>query len=103
MGKVFVSLLALGLAGLAFAVWFNEVRVIVVPPMPAAPEGRTIVVAGLRNFNLIDSAEAACRRRRDYSQLCQPGTLMAIAKESKILFRLPYFSALDSLTGANRL
>lgn len=88
--------------GLAAAlIFFGGVRVIVIQPIGAIPDGVTAIVSGVSNVNLLDSPDAICMRNTGgVSLLCRGMTAAAIAKNGKILFRLPYSSILFKLTGA---
>lgn len=91
--------LALIAALLAAIIWIAGVRIIVVPPSNGAPEGRTIVAAGLVGYRIIDSAAASCARRgRPFDGACEVGTLMDIARNSTVIARLPYLGVLGAIT-----
>lgn len=94
-------LLALAVVIVAsIGVWLGGVRIIVVQPIGALPEGTTIVVAGLANVRLIDSPDAMCNRQQGgVSLLCRAAALGAIAENGKILLRLPYSETLFRITG----
>ncbi|MDH4993299.1 hypothetical protein QEZ48_21040 [Aquamicrobium lusatiense] len=96
------KLLAVAIIALsAFAIWFGGIRVVVVPPVPAAPEGRTLIVRDLHEFRLVDSAQAYCARTSSRTDAtCEAATVMAIARKAKVMIRLPYMSPLYALTGA---
>lgn len=90
-----VGLLAIGL------VWLGGVRVIVIQPIGALPNGVTAIVAGLSNVNLLDSPDAICNRHQGgVSLLCRGREAAAIAQKGKILLRLPYSETLFRWTGA---
>lgn len=93
-----LSLAILALA--AVAIWIGGIRVIVIQPIGALPEGATVIVAGLGNVRLIDSPDAICHRREGgVSLLCRGATAGAIAEAGTILLRLPYSDFLFRLTG----
>jgi hypothetical protein len=89
------------LAVAASAVWLFGVRILVVPPIGAVPEGATVVVAGAPGLNLIDTADAFCLRTTgEVTLLCRGAALAAVAKNGSILLRLPYSETLDAITQA---
>lgn len=93
-----VAVLALGGA------WAMGVRVVVIQPIGAIPEGVTVVVTGLPGLNLIDSPDAICQRKQGgVSLLCRGITAGSIAKNGHIIARLPYSSFLFELSGAPQL
>jgi hypothetical protein len=93
--SLLVGLIAAGL------IWFGGVRIIVIQPMGALPQGVTAVVAGLSDVNLLDSPDAICNRHEGgVSLLCRGREAATIAKHGKILVRLPYSETLFRLTGA---
>lgn len=99
MGKWIWLLLAA--AALVFAVWIAGVRIIVIQPIGALPNGVTAIVAGLSNVNLLDSPDAICNRHEGgVSLLCRGREAAAIAEKGTILLRLPYSKTLYRMTGA---
>lgn len=97
MNKLLIgAIIALG----AVAIWVGGVRVVVIQPIGALPEGVTAIVAGVKNVRLIDSPDAICARHEGgVSLLCRGREAAAIAREGKILLRLPYSETLFWLTG----
>ena len=86
------------------AVWFGGVRIIVIQPIGALPKGVTVIVAGLKNVNFVDSPDAICNRHEGgVSLLCRGREAGAIAEKGKILLRLPYSKILFKMTGAPEL
>ncbi|QKJ90924.1 hypothetical protein [Agrobacterium pusense] len=84
----------------SIGIWLGGIRIIVVQPIGALPEGATIVAAGLGNVRLIDSPDAMCSRQQGgVSLLCRAAALGAIADSGKILLRLPYSETLFRITG----
>lgn len=82
-------------------VWIAGVRVIVIQPIGALPEGVTAVVAGIRGPNLIDSPDAICNRTMGgVSLMCRGMAAARISQEGVILLRLPYSETLFRMTGA---
>lgn len=93
-------LIAGALAAASVAIWIGGIRVIVIQPIGALPEGVTAVVAGIPGARLIDSPDALCYRRQGgVSLLCRGATAAAVAKEGTILLRLPYSETLFRMTG----
>lgn len=94
-------MLAIALVIIAsIGIWLGGIRIIVVQPIGALPEGTTIVVAGVGNVRLIDSPDAMCNRQQGgVSLLCRAAALGAIAENGKILLRLPYSETLFRFTG----
>lgn len=94
----FLVFLILVLSGIG--VWLGGVRVIVIQPIGALPDGVTVLVAGVRNVRLLDSPDAICHRHEGgVSLLCRGREAAAIASNGKILLRLPYSEALFKMTG----
>jgi len=57
---------------LTAVVWLAGVRLFVVQPIGALPDGATVVVAGMHRLNLIDSPDAVCMRLQGgVSLLCR--------------------------------
>ena len=78
------------------------VRVIVIQPIGALPEGATVIMSGL-NTNWLDSPDAICQRKMGgVSLLCRGFAVAAISKGT-ILSSLPYSETLFYLTGAPHL
>jgi hypothetical protein len=93
-----VAILAVGGA------WAAGVRIVVVQPIGAIPDGITVLVTGLPGLNLIDSPDAICQRKQGgVSLLCRGVTAGAIAKNGHIIARLPYSSVLFRMSGAPQL
>ena len=91
-----MGIVVLGAAG----IWLAGIRVIVIQPIGALPDGVTAVVAGVRNVRLLDSPDAICARHEGgVSLLCRGREAAAIARDGKILLRLPYSETLFRLTG----
>lgn len=97
-------LAGIALAGVVLAIWITGLRIVVIQPIGALPEGVTAVVIGVRNVNFLDSPDAICNRHEGgVSLLCRGREAGAIAREGTILLRLPYSETLFRLTGAPRL
>lgn len=97
MNKILVAAI-IALAGVG--IWLGGIRVVVIQPIGALPEGVTAIVAGVSNVRLLDSPDAICHRHEGgVSLLCRGREAAAIAREGTILFRLPYSDTLFRLTG----
>jgi hypothetical protein len=78
---------------------YTQLTLFVVPPIGAVPEGRTIVMLRGQKMQFIDSADAMCERTQGgVSLLCRGLALGAVGKNGTILLRLPYSSALYSIS-----
>lgn len=88
------------LLGIPLLAYVAGVRIVVVKPIGAVPEGRTVVVYGPNGLNFVDSPDAFCLRRTgSVTLLCRGAALAGIVNNSTILARLPYSSALDAIAG----
>ncbi len=86
-------------AGLA--AYLAGVRIFVIQPIGALPDGVTAVVSGVSGLNFIDSPDSFCEREQGYVNLMCRGVVAGkVAKEGNILLRLPYSDFMYSLTGA---
>ncbi|OCJ38024.1 hypothetical protein [Agrobacterium tumefaciens] len=81
-------------------IWIAGVRIFVVQPIGALPKGVTAVVINIRGLNFIDSPDAFCSRNGSPNLLCRGMAIGRVAKEGKILLRLPYSKILYHLSGA---
>ncbi len=101
MRRLFTLLLVL-LAAVVGAFYVFDLRVLVIPPIGAIPEGATLVVKGVPGLRIIDSADAFCFRQGTLNLLCRAGVLAAVGQraEDTIVLRLPYMAWLYQLTGA---
>lgn len=81
-------------------IWLAGVRIFVVEPIGALPKGVTTVVINIRGLNFIDSPDAFCSRNGSPNLLCRGMAIGRVAKEGKILLRLPYSATLYRVTGA---
>lgn len=94
---VLAGIVALALIG----AWIAGVRIIVIQPIGAIPNGITVLVTGVPGLNIIDSPDAICQRKQGgVSLLCRGMTAGAIADKGHIIARLPYSSLLFRLSGA---
>lgn len=82
------------------AIAIFDVRVFIIPPMGALPDGRTLVISGLPNLNLVDSVDARCVHVKGpdlATGLCRAAVLGTVGQHWKILARLPYVGLLDDV------
>lgn len=80
-----------GLIAAIAIVVYTQITLFVVPPIGAAPEGRTVVMLRLNKTNFIDSPDAMCDRMQGgVSLLCRGMTMAAVVEKTKIIARLPY-------------
>lgn len=99
MRTIFIFLSWVAVA--VFAAYLAGVRVIVIQPLNALPDGGTAVVWGVKGYRLIDSADAKCIRDEGSADLfCRIAVLKDVAENGTVLFRLPYSAFLYRLTGA---
>jgi hypothetical protein len=86
-----VALLFLLLIIVAGAIIYTQTTLFVVQPIGAVPEGRTLLVRRTGRLRFIDSADAVCQRETGgVSLLCRGAVLAAIAKQDRVIARLPY-------------
>lgn len=91
------GLFALSLVG----VYASGVRVFVIQPIGAIPEGMTAIVTGSPGLRFVDSPDAFCQREQGYVNLiCRSSVTGAVARNGEILARFPYFEWLYGLSGA---
>lgn len=81
-------------------IWLGGIRVFVIQPIGAIPDGVTAIVINIRGLNFIDSPDAFCNRHGQPNLLCRGVTTAKVAAEGTILLRLPYSQTLYDLTGA---
>jgi hypothetical protein len=95
-----IFLTALLLTGALIVTYVAGVRVFVVKPIGALPQGRTVIVTGSPGLRFIDSPDAFCLRNTgNVTLLCRAGAAAAVANRGTIWARLPYSSFLDWLAG----
>lgn len=82
------------------AAYLSGVRVFVIQPIGAVPEGATVIISGVEKLNAIDSADAVCDRYGTVNLICRAAVLGNVADNGKILLRLPYSQFLYHLSGA---
>jgi hypothetical protein len=93
---VALSLLALVVIG-----WASGLRIFVIQPIGAVPEGVTAIVMGVPGLRPIDSPDAFCYRNLgSVTLLCRGMIAGKVAEEGKIIVKLPYSGALYRLSGA---
>jgi hypothetical protein len=81
--------------------WAVGVRIFVIQPIGAIPEGVTVIVYGVPGLNFIDSPDAFCQRHQGgVNLLCRGMAAGTVAKNGTILLRLPYMSILYAMSGA---
>ena len=97
------SLAIIGLLALCVVV-YTQITAFVVPPIGALPEGKTIIIARLKNTEFIDSPDAICERiQGGISLLCRGIVLGTVIDHATILGRLPYSTWLYEIaTGGKR-
>ncbi|APO74271.1 hypothetical protein AM571_CH01436 [Rhizobium etli 8C-3] len=81
------------------AIWIGGMRFIVIPPIKAAPDGRTILAANVRGMNFIDSPTSFCIRIGQPSPLCAAMVTARLGTTATVIARLPYSSILHRLSG----
>lgn len=102
MRKLAIVLVVLALS--TIGIWISGVRIIVIQPIGAIPNGVTVIVSGIKNVNFIDSPDAICNRTQGgVSLLCRGVTAGAIANKGNILLRLPYSETLFWISGVPKL
>jgi len=78
---------------------YTQLTFFVVAPIGAVPDGVTIVMLRGQKTQFIDSADAMCERTQGgVSLMCRGIALGSIGKNATILMRLPYSSALYSIS-----
>lgn len=80
--------------------YLSGIRVFVVQPIGAVPDGRTIIVSGVSRLHAVDSPDAICDRIGSVNLLCRGSVIAGVVKNGKILLRLPYSQFLYNLSGA---
>lgn len=85
-------------------IWIGGIRIIVIQPIGAIPNGVTAIIAGVRGPNFIDSPDAICSRNMGgVSLMCRGMTAARIVNQGYIVARLPYSEMLFRLSGAPHL
>lgn len=77
------------------------IRVFVIQPIGAIPDGITVIVHGLPGLMPFDSPDAVCQRTQGgVSLLCRGMTAGQVGREGNILLRLPYSDFFYALTNS---
>lgn len=97
-----VALICTGvLAVTLLAVWLAGIRIFVVQPLEALPEGVTAILMGVPNLRFVDSPDAFCSREvGSVTLLCRGMVTGKVAKDATILLKLPFSETLYGLSGA---
>lgn len=78
---------------------YTQLTIFVIPPIGALPDGRTVVILRLNKTEFIDSPDAMCERiQGGVSLLCRGMAMAGVIENTHILLRLPYSSALYSIS-----
>lgn len=89
------------LAAILFVAWLAGVRVFVIQPIGAVPDGVTLIIFGAPGLNFVDSPDAVCMRvQGGVNLLCRGAVMAGVVKNSTLLVRLPFWQPLYDLTGA---
>jgi hypothetical protein len=89
------------IAVLGAAAWFGGLRIFVIQPIGAVPEGATLIIIGPPKLAFIDSADAICDRSQGgVSLLCRGAMTAGVLNNSTLLLKLPFWQPLYDLTGA---
>lgn len=97
----FLTWTAIGVLLLVIVAYVAGVRIFVIQPIGAIPDGITAIVHGVPGLNPIDSPDAFCHRKTgSVTLLCRGMTAGKVAQEATILMRLPYMPFLMALSGA---
>ncbi len=89
------SILGVVLLLVLLLIVFTQLTIFIIPPIGAAPEGRTLVIGRLNKGKFIDSADTMCERLQgSVNLLCRGLVIAAVAEKSTILLRLPYSETL---------
>ena len=103
--KALVSAACLIGGSAVIAFWLFGLRVIVIQPIGALPDGATVIMSGVNpdKVNWIDSPDALCQREiGGVSLLCRAAAIAAIG-HGKVYARLPFSETLFYMTGAPHL
>ena len=74
-----------------FFALYTQITIFVIQPLDALPKGVIVIMLKKGNLEFIDSADAVCQRIQGKVTLICRGLIIAeIAKNSTVLFRLPY-------------
>lgn len=94
--KILIATCALAIAIIA-AVAIYGLRLFVIPPIGALPDGATVIIAGAPpEIQLVESADAMCLREADMQNLlCRGAMLALVANKMQRVAVLPYSRFLD--------
>ena len=82
---------------------YTQLTILVIPPIGALPEGRTVVITRLSKTEFIDSPDAMCERiQGGVSLLCRGMVMGAVIEKATILARLPYSSLLYNISNGGK-
>ena len=96
MKLALLGALAVVLAAVAAS---QVLTILVIQPIGAIPDGRTVIMWRTDRTKFIDSADAICEREMGgVSLLCRGGVLAALVKTNGILLRLPFSETLYSIS-----
>lgn len=97
MKKLFFPI-AITLFVLALVI-YTQITVLVIHPIGALPEGKTVIITRLNKTEFIDSPDAMCERiQGGVSLLCRAVVMGTVLSKSTIIMRLPYSSVLYSIS-----
>jgi len=98
MGKTLAWFVLVVLLVVGYATFSHFWAIFFVPPIEALPSGGTLVVWRDADADLVDSADAVCRRQsRGLNDFCR-GEAFTRATANGIMLRLPYVRWLDHAT-----
>ncbi|MGB3071566.1 MAG: hypothetical protein WBC18_23665 [Ottowia sp.] len=93
------SLIGLAIVAAICAGLYTQLTVFVIPPIGMLAGGKTIIIPRQSNTQFIDSPDGMCDRMNGgVSLLCRGIAIASVAKDAKILARLPYSSTLYSIS-----
>ena len=97
------SIIVLLLIVVASVFFYMHVTILVIHPIGALPEGKTLIISRLNKTQFIDSPDAMCERLQGgVSLLCRGMILGKVLETTTVYARLPYFDWLYLLsTGGN--
>ena len=73
----------------------TQLTLLVVPPIGAVPDGRTVVISRTKATNFVDSPDAVCERiQGGVSLLCRGLVMGQLLNGATIYARLPYSDVL---------
>jgi hypothetical protein len=91
MTKTRTPVIALVIAAVLILIAYTQLTIFVIPPIGAAPEGKTLIISRLNKTEFVDSPDAMCERTQGgVSLLCRGIFLGAVAQKATVYVRLPY-------------